>query len=59
MWSDDQKERRSVRQIMVRSSVFLLWNARKASLGFDGATNSEFPEFLLYFPSEETFKPMR
>ena len=49
----------SVRQIMVQSLVFLLWNARKASLGLGGATNSEFSEFLLHFPSEETFQPMR
>ena len=44
--------------VRVRSSVLLLWNARKASLGFGGATNSEFAEFLLNFPSEETFQPM-
>ena len=49
----------SVRQIRLRSSVFLLWNARKASLGVGGATNSEFAEFLLHFPTEETFQPMR
>ena len=50
----------SVRQIRVRSSLFLSWNARKASLGFGGsANNSEFAEFLLHFPPEETFQPMR
>ena len=43
----------SVRQIRLRSSVFLLWNARKASLGFGGATYSEFAEFLLHLPTEE------
>ena len=46
----------SVRQIRL---VFLLWNVRKASLGFGGATNSEFDEFLLHFSTEETFQPMR
>ena len=49
----------SVRQIMVRSLVYLLCNARKASLGFGGATKSEFAKFLHHFPSEETFQPMR
>ena len=49
----------SVRQIRLRSSLFLLWNAHKASLGFGGATNSEFVEFLLHFPTEETFQAMR
>ena len=44
---------------LLRSSVFLLWNARKASLGFGGATNSEFAKFLLHFPTQETFQPMR
>ena len=47
----------SIRQIRQRSSVFLLWNARKASLGF-GNSNSEFTEFLLHFPTEETFQPI-
>ena len=50
---------RRVRQIRLRSSVFLLWNARKATLGFGGATKSEFAEFLVHFPTEETFQPMR
>ena len=36
---------------------FLLWNDRKASLRFGGTSNSEFDEFLLHFPSEETFQP--
>ena len=49
----------SVRQIRLRSSVFSLWNAQKASLGFGGATNSEFAEFLLHLPTEETFQPAR
>ena len=49
----------SVRQIRLRSSVFLLWNARKASLGFGGATNSEFAEFLLHLPTEGTLQPAR
>ena len=49
----------SVRQIRLRPSVFLSWNARKASLGFGGATNSEFAEFLLNFATKETFRPMR
>ena len=50
----------SVGQIRVRPSLFLLLNARKASLGFGGsATNSKFAEFLLHFPSEETFQTMR
>ena len=44
---------RRVRQIMLRSSVFLLWNARKATLGFGGATNSEFAEFLVHFSAYE------
>jgi len=39
----------SVRQISLRSSMFLLFNARKASLGFSGGTNSAFVEFLLHF----------
>ena len=46
---------RRVRQIRLRSSMFLLWNARKATLGFDGATKSEFAEFLVHFPAEEHF----
>ena len=45
----------SVRQIKLRSSVLLLWNARKASFGFGGAINSEFAEFSLHLPTEETF----
>ena len=49
----------SVRQIRLRSSVFLLWNTWKVSLAFGGATNSEFAEFLLHFPTEETFQLMR
>ena len=44
---------------MKRTSVFLLWNARKAKLSFGGATKSEFAEFLVHFPAEETFQPMR
>ena len=44
---------RRVRQIMLRSSVFLLWNVRKATLGFGGATNSEFAEFLVHFSAYE------
>ena len=44
----------SVRQIRLRSSVFQLWNERKASLGFDSATNSEFAEFLLHLPTTAT-----
>ena len=47
----------SVRQIRVGSLGFLLWNDRKASLRFGGTSNSEFDEFLLHFPSEETFQP--
>ena len=47
----------SVRQIRVRSLVFLLWNDRKASR-FGRTSNSEFDEFLLHFSSEETFQPM-
>ena len=43
----------SARQISLRSSVFLLWNARKASLGFSGASFSEFAKFLLHFPTRE------
>ena len=38
----------SVRRIRLRSSI-----------GFGGATNSEFAEFLLHFPTEEIFQPMR
>ena len=38
---------------------FLLWNTRKASLGFGGATNSEFAEFLLHLPTEGALKPAR
>ena len=30
----------SVRQIRLRSSVFELWNLKKSTLGFEGATNS-------------------
>ena len=37
----------SVCQIRLQSSVFLLLNARKASLGFSGGTNSEF--FLNFY----------
>ena len=48
-----------VRQITLRSSVFLLWNARKASLGFGGATNSEFAEFLFHLPTEGTLQLAR
>ena len=47
----------SVLQIRLRSLVFLLWNMWKASLGFGGASNSEFAEFLLQFLKEETFQP--
>ena len=36
--------------------MFLIWNDRKASLSFGGATNREFVEFLLHFPSGETFQ---
>ena len=50
---------RSVCQIRLRSSVFLLWNARKASLGFCGATNTEFAKFLLHLPTEGTLQPAR
>ena len=45
----------SVRQIKLRSSVFLLWNSEKDSLGFGRVTNSELAEFL---PTEETFQPI-
>ena len=38
----------SVRRIRLRSSI-----------GFGGATNSEFADFLLHFPTEEIFQPMR
>ena len=36
------------------SSVFALLNLRKSTLGFEGATNSGFAEFLLHLPMEET-----
>ena len=45
----------SVRQISLRSSMFLLFNARKASLGFSGGTNSAFVEFLLHFLGKKHF----
>ena len=38
----------SVRRIRLRSSI-----------GFGGATKSEFAEFLLHFPTEEIFQSMR
>ena len=44
----------SVKKYLLRSSVFLLWNARNATLGFGGATNSGFAKFLLHFPTQET-----
>ena len=61
MWSDDRWRirREEDRQIKLRSSVLFLWNARKASFAFGGAINSEFAEFSLHFPTEETFQPMR
>ena len=37
----------------------LLWNERKASLGFGGATNSEFAKFLLHLPTEGALQPAR
>ena len=40
------------RQIRLRSSVFLLWDAKKTSLDFGGATNSESSEFLIRLPTE-------
>ena len=49
----------SVRQIRLRSSVFELWNLRKYNLGFKGATNSEFAEFLLHLPMEGTLRSPR
>ena len=49
----------SVRQIRLRSSLCLLWNARKASLGFGGATNSDFAECLLHLSTEEKLQPVR
>ena len=50
----------SFRQIRHCLSVFLsIWNAPKASLSFGGATNSEFAEILLRFPTEEPLQPMR
>ena len=49
----------SVMQIRLQSSVFLLWNVQKASLGFGGAINSEFAKFLLHIPTEETLQPVR
>lgn len=42
----------SVWQIRLRSSVFDLWNLRKSTLGFEGATNSESAEFLLHLRTE-------
>ena len=56
---EDRVYRVLVHQIRLQSSVFLLWNAQKALLCFGGATNSEFGEFLLHFPMEEIFQPMR
>ena len=49
----------SVRQIRLRSSVFDLWNLRKSTLGFEGATNSVFAEFLLHLPTEGTLRSPR
>ena len=49
----------SVRQIELRSSVFVLWKERKVALGFEGATNSEFAEFLLHIPTDRTLRPVR
>ena len=49
----------SVREIRLRLSVFSLWDERKASLGFEGATNSEFAEFLLHLPTEGSLQPAR
>lgn len=43
----------SVRQIRLRSSVFLLWNQRKEALGYGRSTNSEFAEFLLHRQTED------
>ncbi|XP_020616843.1 uncharacterized protein LOC110054823 [Orbicella faveolata] len=49
----------SVQQIRLRSSVFDLSNQRKSTLGFEGATNSEFAEFLLHLPTEGTLRSPR
>lgn len=34
--------------ILLRESTFNLWNQKKMDPGFQGNTNSEFAEFLLY-----------
>ena len=59
MRGDDRWRIRKEEDRLYRVRSARLWNTRKASLGFGGATNSEFAEFLLYLPTEGALQPAR